>query len=128
MDDDRLVEPLGEIEVPLEDGDLRLPRRVHVVVVEPRLPDRDDPLILRQPLDLREGFVIAVLCFVRMKADGGPDVVVLPGHRDRGRSVIELRGGDDEAADTVLARAGKRGVGVGHGEVAMGVGEKHENV
>src|SRR5947209_8359905 len=89
--DDGFVHAFGEIEMPLEYGDLRLARRVHVVIIESALPDRNDARLRRQSFDFRERRVIAILRLMRMKSDRSPDVIMLLRDRDRFRRIVELR-------------------------------------
>ena len=55
MDDQGLVELAGQADVGGEGGPLGVPGRVVVVVVQPRLPHPDHPLVGQQPAQLLEG-------------------------------------------------------------------------
>src|SRR5207245_1328356 len=120
------IEPLREIEMSLEHRDLRLARRVHVVIVEADFSDRHDALLFRQSLDLRERRIVAIFCFMRMKADRAPDVVVFLRDLDCLRCIVEFRSRHDKAADVLLARSRERRAGVGHRQVAMRVCESDQ--
>ena len=55
MDDQGLVELAGQADVGGEGGPLGVPGRVVVVVVQPRLPHPDHPLVGQQPAQLLQG-------------------------------------------------------------------------
>ena len=115
-----------KIEVPLENSDLRFARRVHVVVVESALADGNDAWIRRQPLDLRERRVIAVLRFVRMKTDRRPNITIFRTNFYRFRRVVEFRPRHHESANVLLASSHECGIGVRHRQMAMRIGETRQ--
>jgi len=117
VDDHRLAQAPGELELRAEDPPLIFPGREVIVVVEAGLPHRHDPFHRRGLGELGEELLGAVLRVVGMKAGGGPDVLV-----GRGESPgLHVSPGPtpgangDDAADVRLARP------VEHGGEVLGV-------
>jgi hypothetical protein len=112
--------------VPLEHLALHVARRKVVVVVEPDLADRYDTLFASQPRDLRECRIVAMLRVVRMKAHPRPHVRVGLGDGHGLRRILELRARHHEPDHPRRPRRREIRLGIGHGQVAVRVGETHQ--
>ena len=105
VDRDRKVDLPRERDLLGEDTPLRLPRRVHVVVVESAFSDRHD-LRLRQPLPLQAAAgVVELVCVVGMHACRREDVLAVAREFDGGARALDAvaRADGDQGLDARLA-------------------------
>ena len=125
MQDDRLAGVGGELEVAPQVGQLIRDGAEDAVVVEPGLPDGEDPILGRPAGDPPPAGIIDLCCVMRMDPDGDVD----PGHtfRQAPRALArrDIPAGDEDALDTAGTGRVDRGfrvvgetVGI---DVAMGV-------
>ena len=71
--DDRLAELVGEPELPLEEAELGVLRRVVAEVIEAGLADGDGSLVREEVAQLTEPLGLVAPGFMRMNAEGGED-------------------------------------------------------
>ena len=99
VDDDRLAELGGDLELRFEEALLVVVRGVLAEVVEARLADRDRARVAEQVAKLVEAVRVGLVRVVRVDAEDGVDAVVLLGERERLVRARDAGGDGDHAVD-----------------------------
>ena len=125
MDDERLSDPAGDLDVGPKGAMLIGARGAVAVVVEPRLPHRRHPRIGGELLDPRRGRVVEARRSVGMAPDTGVDLGVLLGGRDRLLAPRLVDSDAEHPPDADPARVGDQLGGGGLHKTEMAVGVDH---